>query len=116
MLSQPPLWFILIAFVASSAATFDPAKAVSFPADTVVSEFTAPRWSSDGERLLVGQRQAVSRGEPGQDRIVAALRIRGAALLLLRLGKTLEGLFPDHPAQTAQRRCRSHGAVRSHHR
>lgn|SRR5688500_13467411 len=30
------------------AATFDPAKASSFPKDMVVSEFTAPRWSTDG--------------------------------------------------------------------
>ena len=39
------------------AATFDPAKAASFPKDMVVSEFTAPRWSKDGARLLVGLKE-----------------------------------------------------------
>lgn len=38
------------------AGTFDPARA-AFPPDTVISEFTAPRWSSDGERLLVGLKE-----------------------------------------------------------
>lgn len=33
---------------------FDPAKAPAFPADTVVSDFTAPRWSTDGARVIVG--------------------------------------------------------------
>ena len=36
------------------AITIDPAKASSFPAGMVISEFTAPRWSNDGARLLVG--------------------------------------------------------------
>ena len=36
------------------AATFDPAKAASFPKDMVLSEFTAPRWSKDGARVFVG--------------------------------------------------------------
>ncbi|HEY0876117.1 MAG TPA: prolyl oligopeptidase family serine peptidase [Vicinamibacterales bacterium] len=39
------------------SATFDPAKAASFPADMVVSEFTAPRWSSDGDRVLIGLKE-----------------------------------------------------------
>ncbi len=39
------------------SATFDPAKAASFPAGMVVSEFTAPRWSSDGDRVLVGLKE-----------------------------------------------------------
>ncbi|HXT71568.1 MAG TPA: prolyl oligopeptidase family serine peptidase [Vicinamibacterales bacterium] len=34
--------------------TVDPAKSSSFPAGMVISEFTAPRWSSDGARILVG--------------------------------------------------------------
>jgi dipeptidyl aminopeptidase/acylaminoacyl peptidase len=49
------------------AATFDPAKASSFPAGMVVSEFTAPRWSSDGERLLVGlKEQEDEKPEPSE--------------------------------------------------
>jgi dipeptidyl aminopeptidase/acylaminoacyl peptidase len=39
------------------ATTYDPAKASSFPPETVISEFTAPRWSSDGARLLVGLKE-----------------------------------------------------------
>ena len=39
------------------AATFDPAKASAFPSGMVVSEFTAPRWSKDGARLLVGLKE-----------------------------------------------------------
>ena len=39
------------------ARTFDPAKVTSFPEGMVVSEFTAPRWSSDGKRLLVGLKE-----------------------------------------------------------
>jgi hypothetical protein len=39
------------------AATFEPAKTSGFPADMVVSEFMAPRWSEDGERLLVGLKE-----------------------------------------------------------
>jgi dipeptidyl aminopeptidase/acylaminoacyl peptidase len=39
------------------ATTFDPAKAASFPAGMVVSEFVAPRWGSDGARLLVGLKE-----------------------------------------------------------
>jgi hypothetical protein len=38
-------------------ATFEPSKAAAFPADMVVSEFTAPRWSDDGARLLVGLKE-----------------------------------------------------------
>ena len=34
--------------------TIDPAKSQSFPAGMVISEFTAPRWSDDGARVLVG--------------------------------------------------------------
>jgi dienelactone hydrolase len=34
--------------------TIDPAKSSSFPAGMVISEFTAPRWSDDGARLMVG--------------------------------------------------------------
>ncbi len=34
--------------------TIDPAKSSSFPAGMVISEFTAPRWSDDGARVLVG--------------------------------------------------------------
>jgi len=39
------------------AATFDPAKASSFPAGMVISEFAAPRWSSDGARVLLGLKE-----------------------------------------------------------
>lgn len=39
------------------AATFNPAKAAAFPKDMVISEFTAPRWSPDGARLLVGLKE-----------------------------------------------------------
>jgi dipeptidyl aminopeptidase/acylaminoacyl peptidase len=39
------------------AATFDPAKVSAFPDGMVVSEFTAPRWSDDGARLLVGLKE-----------------------------------------------------------
>ena len=50
---------VLLAWSALGAGTgspfvFDPAKDPSFPKDTVVSEFTAPRWSKDGSRLLIG--------------------------------------------------------------
>jgi dienelactone hydrolase len=34
--------------------TIDPSKAPQFPAGMVISEFTAPRWSEDGARLMVG--------------------------------------------------------------
>lgn len=34
--------------------TIDPAKATGFPTGMVISEFAAPRWSSDGGRLLIG--------------------------------------------------------------
>ncbi len=37
--------------------TFDPAKAGSFPAGMVVSEFAAPRFSEDGSRVLVGLKE-----------------------------------------------------------
>ncbi len=36
------------------ATTFDPAKASSFPSGMVISEFAAPKWSTDGSRVLVG--------------------------------------------------------------
>jgi dipeptidyl aminopeptidase/acylaminoacyl peptidase len=36
------------------AATFDPAKGSSLPPGMVISEFTAPKWSTDGARVLVG--------------------------------------------------------------
>jgi dipeptidyl aminopeptidase/acylaminoacyl peptidase len=39
------------------AATFDPSKANGVPTGMVVSEFTAPRWSEDGARLLVGLKE-----------------------------------------------------------
>ena len=39
------------------ASTFDPAKAAAFPPDMVISEFTAPRWSDDGDRLLLGLKE-----------------------------------------------------------
>jgi dipeptidyl aminopeptidase/acylaminoacyl peptidase len=49
----------------AQAATFDPAKAPAFPAGMVVSEFTAPRWSTDGERLMVGlKEQTEQKPEP----------------------------------------------------
>lgn len=38
-------------------ATYDPAKASTFPTDMVISEFTAPRWSSDGDRVLIGLKE-----------------------------------------------------------
>ena len=34
--------------------TIDPAKVASFPAGMVISEYTAPRWGTDGARILVG--------------------------------------------------------------
>jgi hypothetical protein len=37
--------------------TFDPSKASAMPAGMVVSEFTAPRWSTDGARVLVGLKE-----------------------------------------------------------
>ena len=49
------------------AATFDPAKASSFPAGMVVSEFTAPRWSDDGARLLVGLKEQEAEKPPSTD-------------------------------------------------
>jgi dipeptidyl aminopeptidase/acylaminoacyl peptidase len=36
------------------AFTLDPRKVAGFPADLVVSEFTALRWSTDGSRVLLG--------------------------------------------------------------
>ena len=38
----------------AQAATYDPAKASGFPSGMVISEYSAPRWSTDGARLLVG--------------------------------------------------------------
>ncbi len=35
-------------------SVFDPAREESFPADMVLSEFTAPRWSKDGSRVFIG--------------------------------------------------------------
>ena len=49
------------------AATFDPAKAPSFPAGMVVSEFTVPRWSDDGARLLVGLKEQEAEKPPSTD-------------------------------------------------
>ena len=49
------------------AATFDPAKAMSFPAGMVVSEFTAPRWSDDGARVLVGLKEQEAEKTPSTD-------------------------------------------------
>ena len=49
------------------AATFDPAKATSFPAGMVVSEFTAPRWSDDGARVLVGLKEQEAEKPPSTD-------------------------------------------------
>jgi dipeptidyl aminopeptidase/acylaminoacyl peptidase len=47
------------------AGVFDPAKASSYPAGMVVSEFSALRWSSDGNRLLVGlKEQDAEKPEP----------------------------------------------------
>jgi len=39
------------------ASTFDPVKAPAFPAGMVVSEFGVPRWSTGGERLMVGLKE-----------------------------------------------------------
>jgi dipeptidyl aminopeptidase/acylaminoacyl peptidase len=39
------------------ASTFDPSKVAAFPSGMVVSEFSAPRWSEDGGRLLVGLKE-----------------------------------------------------------
>jgi dipeptidyl aminopeptidase/acylaminoacyl peptidase len=39
------------------AATLDPAKISSFPSGMVISEFTAPRWSTDEARLLIGLKE-----------------------------------------------------------
>ena len=41
----------------TQASTFDPAKATAFPSGMVVSEFSAPRWSTDGARLLIGLKE-----------------------------------------------------------
>ena len=49
------------------AATFDPARAASFPKDTVISEFTAPRWSKDGARVLVGLKDQEAEKPPSTD-------------------------------------------------
>ena len=38
----------------AQATVFDPGKTKSFPSGMVLSEFTAPRWSTDGARVLVG--------------------------------------------------------------
>ena len=49
------------------AATFEPSKAATFPAGMVVSEFTAPRWSSDGERVMIGlKEQEPKKPEPDE--------------------------------------------------
>lgn len=39
------------------ANTFDPATASGLPTGMVVSEFTAPRWSTGGERILLGLKE-----------------------------------------------------------
>ena len=39
---------------AARLVTIDPAKAAGFPAGMVISEYSAPRWSNDGARLLIG--------------------------------------------------------------
>jgi len=52
----------------AAAVTFDPAKASSFPVGMVVSEFTAPRWSKDGARLLVGLKAQEPRCRPQPSR------------------------------------------------
>ena len=49
------------------AATFDPAKAPAFPAGMVISEFSAPRWSTDGARLLVGLKEQDVEKPPSTD-------------------------------------------------
>jgi dipeptidyl aminopeptidase/acylaminoacyl peptidase len=36
------------------AVVFDPATVSNFPKDFVVSEYSAPRWSTDGARLFIG--------------------------------------------------------------
>jgi dipeptidyl aminopeptidase/acylaminoacyl peptidase len=41
----------------SKSITYDPAKDASFPKGMVLSEFTAPRWSKDGSRVLVGVKE-----------------------------------------------------------
>jgi dipeptidyl aminopeptidase/acylaminoacyl peptidase len=41
----------------SKSITYDPAKDASFPKGMVLSEFTAPRWSKDGSRILVGVKE-----------------------------------------------------------
>jgi len=42
---------------AGKAFVFDPNKDESFPKGMVLSEYAAPRWSSDGSRLFVGIRE-----------------------------------------------------------
>ncbi len=41
----------------SKSITYDPAKDASFPKGMVLSEFTTPRWSKDGSRVLVGVKE-----------------------------------------------------------
>ena len=49
------------------AAIFDPAKAATFPEGMVVSEFSAPRWSDDGARLMIGlKEQEPQKPEPAE--------------------------------------------------
>lgn len=38
-------------------SVLEPAKAPGFPQGMVISEFTAPRWSNDGARILVGMKE-----------------------------------------------------------
>ena len=44
----------------AQAVTFDPAKGTGVPAGMVISEFTAPRWNTSGDRLLVGLKEQES--------------------------------------------------------
>ena len=47
-------WTNVATPASTKAIAIDPAKVTSFPAGMVISEFAAPRWSTDGTRVLVG--------------------------------------------------------------
>ena len=47
-------WTNVATPAAMKSTTIDPAKVASFPAGMVISEYTAPRWSTDGTRILAG--------------------------------------------------------------
>ena len=47
-------WTNVATAASMKSITIDPAKVASFPAGMVISEFTAPRWGTDGTRILVG--------------------------------------------------------------